>query len=195
MRAPLYVGLGVIAVALLFVLLVSDSDESEVEFDAMNATFEVGCTSPWEDEEGPVPFADGEWEDTVYVDPDGHIGWPAGWAWILELEVAELVEGSPGPEVAVGIQCNSGGSHSTFEVQVFAGNSSKATRLGQVLHGQLEWAGGPWSVVQTNQKRWMPSDPHCCPSKFVRTKYEWLDDRWVETSSQVWAKESETSGS
>ena len=192
MRAPLYVGLGVIAVAVLFGLLVGDSDGSEVEFDAMNATFEVGCNSPWEDRGGPVPFADGEWKDTFHPDStnDRHM------AWIIELEVAELVEGSPGPEVAVGILCNSGGTHSEFEVQVFAGNSSEATRLGQVLHGQLEWTGGRWSsLVQTSQRRWMPSDPHCCPSKFVLTNYEWADDRWVERSSEVWAKESETSGS
>ncbi len=113
-----------------------------------------------------------------------------------EPDHAELVEGSPGPEVAVGIMCNSGGTHSTFEVQVFAGNSSEATRLGQVLHGQLEWTGGRWSsLVQTSQRLWMPSDPHCCPSKFVLTNHEWRDGRWVEAYSEVLVKESETSGS
>ncbi len=183
----------VLMTAIVFVaVLTRDSDGIEVKFDAMNATFEVDCISPWEDEGGPVPFADGEWGDTFPPEStnDRYM------AWILELEVAELVEGSPGPEVAVGIMCNSGGTHSTFEVQVFAGNSSEATRLGRVLHGQLEWTGGRWSsLVQTSQRLWIPSDSHCCPSKFVRTNHEWRDDRWVETSSEVWVKESETSGS
>jgi hypothetical protein len=192
-RTPLYTGLSVIAAALLFSLLVDESDGSQLKFDPRNATYHVDCTSPWEDEDGPVPFVDGAWQDTVH--PDDHLDRPASIAYVNEVAITELVEVSPGPEVAVGIYCNSGGSHSTFEVQVFAGDSSEAMRLGQVLHGYLEWAGGSWPVVQTKRRRWMPSDPHCCPSRFVLTNYEWRDDRWVETSAEVWAKESDTSGS
>ncbi len=52
--------------AIVFVaVLTRDSDGIEVKFDAMNATFEVDCISPWEDEGGPVPFADGEWGDDL----------------------------------------------------------------------------------------------------------------------------------
>ena len=187
MNKPLAFGLAVVVLTVVIAVLTRDTDEAEVSFDALNATFEVECM----DDVGPVPFVDGEWASDVFDD----IGRSSHYAWINDTQVAELVNDSPGPEVAVEIVCNWGGSHSTFEVQVFAGNSSKATRLGQVLHGQLEWADGSRSVVQTNQRRWMPSDPHCCPSKFVLTNYEWADDRWVETSSEVWAKESETSGS
>lgn len=193
MRTPLYTGLGIVAAALVFSLLVDESDESQLRFDPRNATYPVDCTSPWEDEDGPVPFVDGAWQDTVH--PDDHLDRPASIAYVNEVAITELVEGSPGPEVAVGIYCNSGGSHSTFEVQVFAGNSSSATRLGQVLHGRLEWAGSSWPVVQTSQRRWMPSDPHCCPSRTVLTSHEWLDDRWVETSTQVWVKEPDNPGS
>lgn len=187
MSRPLALGLAVLVVAVVVAVLARDSDEAEVRFDALNATFEVECI----DDVGPVPFVDGEWASDVFDD----IGRSSHYARIYDTQVAELVNDSPGPEVAVEIVCNWGGSHSTMEVQVFAGNSSKATRLGQILQGQLERAGGPWSVVQTNQRRWMPSDPHCCPTKFVLTNHEWRTDRWVETSSEVWAKESENSGS
>ena len=66
-RTPLYVGIGVIAAAVLFALLVSDSDESEVKFDVMNATFDVGCRSSLEpgydfDDINPLTFTDGVWQ-------------------------------------------------------------------------------------------------------------------------------------
>jgi len=64
--------------AIVFVaVLTRDSDGIEVKFDAMNATFEVDCISPWEDEGGPVPFADGEWGDTLHPEStnDRYMAW------------------------------------------------------------------------------------------------------------------------
>jgi len=64
--------------AIVFVaVLTRDSDGIEVKFDAMNATFEVDCISPWEDEGGPVPFADGEWGDTFHPEStnDRYMAW------------------------------------------------------------------------------------------------------------------------
>jgi hypothetical protein len=197
-RAPLYVGLGVIAVAVLFVLLVSDSDESEVEFDVMNATFDVGCRSSLKpgydfDDINPLTFTDGVWRgptpyetylDTRYVS----LGEPV---------VANVVEESPGPEVVVGLSCSAGNYAFGGEVHVFAGNSREARRLGGPVPGGIDdvreymrLSSGYVVEGSISTRVWetLDTDAGCCPSKYVIVKRKWKDGNWVETEREVWER-------
>ena len=98
-RTPLYVGIGVIAAAVLFALLVSDSDESEVKFDVMNATFDVGCESSLEEawnfnDVNPLTFSDGDWSlPTPY-----ETMLDTRWVSLGEPVVADVVGDSAGPD-------------------------------------------------------------------------------------------------
>ena len=196
-RTPLYVGIGVIAAAVLFALLVSDSDESAVKFDVMNATFDVGCRSSLEpgydfDDINPLTFTDGVWQgptpyetylDTRYVS----LGEPV---------VADVVEESPGPEVVVGLSCSAGNYDFGGEVHVFAGNSREAKRLGQAVAGGIERVSGHvgsmewgfWGSVSTRVSERLDTDAGCCPSKYVIVKRHWEDGDWVETEREVWER-------
>ena len=94
MRKPLLFGLAVVAVAVLFALLVDDSDPTtatttrapattgapttaapatEVEFDVENATFDVSCVFTLEGD--PVPFTNSGWGGEIY-DDDPLDDWP-----------------------------------------------------------------------------------------------------------------------
>ena len=197
-RTPLYVGIGVIAVAVLFALLVSDSDDSEVKFDVMNATFDVGCRSSLEpgydfDDINPLTFTDGVWQgptpyetylDTRYVS----LGEPV---------VADVVEESPGPEVVVGLSCSAGNYDFGGEVHVFAGNSREARRLGGPFPGVIEDVGeymrlSSGYVIESSisARVWetLDTDAGCCPSKYVIVKRMWEDGIWVETEREVWER-------
>ena len=162
-----------------------------IEFDVENATFDV-CISPWRDG-GPVSFTDGGWEDEIY---DDDLGRPGGFAWVTEVAIGELVEESPGPEVLAEIGCSGGGSHTDYEVQVFAGNTGEARRLGRILyevvedHAHTAWWIKYGSDITTRKRVWQGYDAHCCPSKYVLTDYKWIDGDWVETDSEAWIMES-----
>lgn len=196
MRTALYAGIGAIAVAVLFVLLFSDSEESEIKFDALNATFDVGCESPWDDtwnfnDVNPLTFSDGVWSlptpyetmlDTRYVS----LGEPV---------VADVVEASAGPEVVVELDCYVGNNHLGGEVHVFAGNSQEARRLGQPVAGSIERVTGNlgseefrWAFVSTRVWENVDNEARCCPSKYVIVKRQWEDDNWVETEREVWER-------
>jgi len=195
-RTALYAGIGAIAVAVLFVLLFSDSEESEIKFDALNATFDVGCESPWDDtwnfnDVNPLTFSDGVWSlptpyetmlDTRYVS----LGEPV---------VADVVEASVGPEVVVELDCYVGNNHLGGEVHVFAGNSQEARRLGQPVAGSIERVTGNsgsgefrWAFVSTRVWENVDNEARCCPSKYVIVKRQWEDDNWVETEREVWER-------
>ena len=216
-RAPLYVGLGVIAVAVLFVLLVSDSDESEVEFppppsvefsdesevefsdesevkfDVLNATFKV-CTSPWKNEGGPITFSDGEWSESLH--DDGNM--PMRSARITEIVVDSVDRAIPGEEVIVEVQCHSDGYRSPefgVEVHVFAGNSRAPKRLGQPVVGFLERVQGNIGgsmprngSVSTRVWETLDTDARCCPSKYEIVNRHWSDGAWVQSKREVWER-------
>ena len=209
MQKPLLFGIAVLAATFVFVLLTHDSDVESwlpqpaesahvssldpIEFDVENATFDV-CISPWRDG-GPVSFTDGGWEDEIY---DDDLGRPGGFAWVTEVAIGELVEESPGPEVLAEIGCSGGGSHTDYEVQVFAGNTSEARRLGRILsevvedHSdtELHFKYGSENTFTTRMRVWQGYDAHCCPSKYVLTDYKWIDGDWAETDSEAWIMES-----
>ena len=182
MNKPLAFGLAVVVLTVVIAVLTRDTDEAEVSFDALNATFEVECM----DDVGPVPFVDGEWASDVFDD----IGRSSHYAWINDTQVAELVNDSPGPEVAVEIICNWGGSGSVEEVQVFVGNSGEARRLGQVVSGTLyePMSGNMFAPLEIRQKRSLPSDPHCCPSAYMVFFYQWDNGSWVEFDAEYWVR-------
>ena len=182
MNKPLAFGLAVVALTVVIAVLTRDTDEAEVSFDALNATFEVECM----DDVGPVPFVDGEWASDVFDD----IGRSSHYAWINDTQVAELVNDSPGPEVAVEIVCNWGGSGSVEEVQVFAGNSGEARRLGQVVSGTLyvPMSGNMFAPLEIRQGRSLPGDPHCCPSAYMVFFYQWDNGSWVEFDAEYWVR-------
>ena len=197
-RTPLYVGLGVVAVAVLFALLVGDSDPTEVELDVENATFDVSCVFTLEGD--PVPFTNSGWGGEIYDDDplDDWPGLPGESAWVTEVAIRELVEESPGPEVLAEIGCSGGGSHTAFEVQVFAGNTSEARRLGRILYEvvdnhadtEFHFKFRSEDTITTRKRVWQGYDAHCCPSKYVLTDYKWIDGDWVETDSEAWIMES-----
>ena len=197
-RTPLYVGIGVIAAAVLFALLVSDSDESAVKFDVMNATFDVGCRSSLGsgydfDDINPLTLTDGVWQgptpyetylDTRYVS----LGEPV---------VANVVEESPGPEVVVGLSCSAGNYDFGGEVHVFAGNSREARRLGGPFPGGIDdvreymrLSSGYVVEGSISTRVWetLDTDTRCCPSKYVIVKRKWKDGNWVETEREVWER-------
>ena len=220
MRAPLYVGLGVIAVAVLFVLLVSDSDESEVEFpgasevefdvleppaeqgvpierttkfDVLNATFKVGCTSPWKNEGGPITFSDGEWAESLYE--DGNM--PMRSARISEIVVDSVDRAIPGEEVIVEVRCENTMDLPQFsvEVHVFAGNSRAPRRLGQPVVGFLEEVQGDYEgqtfwngSISTRVWETLDTDARCCPSKYEIVEWDWTDGAWVQSKREVWER-------
>ena len=117
---------------------------------------------------------------------------------MTEVAIGELVEESPGPEVLAEIGCSGGGSHTSYEVQVFAGNTSEPRRLGQILYEFVEdhahtvfWIKyGSENTFTTRTRVWQGYDAHCCPSKYVLTDYKWIDGDWVETDSEAWIMES-----
>jgi len=209
-RAPLYVGLGVIAVAVLFVLLVSDSDESEVEFppppsvefsdesevefDVLNAIFKVGCTSPWKNEGGPIRFSDGEWAESLYE--DGNM--PRRSATITEIVVDSVDRAMSGEEVIVEVVCQSDGLRSPrfgVEVHVFAGNSRAPRRLGQPVVGFLERVLGDLGgseprngFVSTRVWETLDTDARCCPSKYEIVDRYWSGGAWVQSKREVWER-------
>jgi len=209
----------VIAVAVLFASLVGDSDPTtatttrapattgapttaapatEVEFDVRNATFDVSCE--YGPESGPVPFIDGGWGGEIYDDDplDDYPGLPGNRVWVREVAIGELVEESPGPEVLAEISCSGGGSHTDYQVQVFAGNTGEARRLGRILyevvedHAHTAWwiKYGSENTITTRTRVWQGYDAHCCPSKYVLTDYKWIDGDWAETDSEAWIMES-----
>ena len=210
-----------IAVAVLFVLLVSDSDESEVEFpgasevefdvleppaeqgvpierttkfDVLNATFKVGCTSPWKNEGGPITFSDGEWAESQYE--DGNM--PRRSATITEIVVDSVDRAIPGEEVIVEVQCHSDGYRSPefgVEVHVFAGNSRAPRRLGQPVVGFLEEVQGDLGgsmpqngFVSTRVWETLDTDARCCPSKYEIVEWDWSDGAWVQSKREVWER-------
>jgi len=199
-RTPLYVGLGVVAVAVLFALLVGDSDPTEVEFDAMNATFEVSCEhrtggpDPHNfDDVNPLTFSDGAWRlPYPYENPldTRHVS-------IHQAVVKNVVEDSPGPEVVVEVACGVGNFHLGNEVHVFAGNSRQAKRLGEPLPGSIEriaehlrFSSG-WvskGFISTTVSSTLDGDARCCPSKYVIVKRYWNDGNWVEGGREVWER-------
>jgi len=195
-RTPLYVGIGVIAAAVLFALLVSDSEESEIKFDALNATFDVGCESSLDDtsnfnDVNPLTFSDGDWSlPTPY-----ETMLDTRWVSLGEPVVADVVEDSVGPEVVVELDCYVGNNHLGGEVHVFAGNSQEARRLGQPVAGSIERVAGNlgseefrWAFVSTRVWETLDTDTRCCPSKYVIVKRKWKNDNWVETEREVWER-------
>ena len=213
MSKPLQLGLAVLAATLVFVLLtrnvlsdntdaqvefpappsVEFSDESEVEFDVLNATFKVGCTSPWENEGGPITFSDGEWSESL---DEGYL--PARRATITEIVVDSVDRAIPGEEVIVEVQCHSDGYRSPefgVEVHVFAGNSRAPKRLGQPVVGFLERVQGNIGgsmprngSVSTRVWETLDTDARCCPSKYEIVEWDWTDGAWVQSKREVWER-------
>ena len=181
--------------AVLFVLLVSDSEESEIKFDALNATFDVGCESSLDDtwnfnDVNPLTFSDGVWSlptpyetmlDRRYVS----LGEPV---------VADVVEDSAGPEVVIELGCYVGNNHIGGEVHVFAGNSQEARRLGQPVAGSIErvardLGGAEFSAfVSTRVWETLDTDARCCPSKYEIVNRYWSGGAWVQSKREVWER-------
>jgi hypothetical protein len=211
---PLQLGLAVLAATLVFVLLTRDvltdntdaqvefpappsvefSDESEVEFDVLNATFKVGCTSPWKNEGGPITFSDGKWSESLH--DDGNM--PMRSAKISEIVVDSVDRAIPGEEVIVEVQCHSDGYRSPefgVEVHVFAGNSRAPRRLGQPVVGFLEEVQGDLGgseprngYVSTRVWETLDTDARCCPSKYEIVNRHWSGGDWVQSKREVWER-------
>jgi hypothetical protein len=170
-----------------------DWDESEVEFDVLNATFKVGCTSPWENEGGPITFSDGEWSESLH---EGYL--PVRSAYITEIVVDSVDRAMSGEEVVVEVVCQSDGLRSPrfgVEVHVFAGNSRAPRRLGQPVVGFLERVLGDLGgseprngFVSTRVWETLDTDARCCPSKYEIVDRYWSGGAWVQSKREVWER-------
>ncbi len=159
-----------------------------IEFDVANATFDVRCPGVLGGGAYPrlTTFVDGV-ADPPYVGGNGYIR-------VREEAVVELVEESPGPEVIARIDCWGGGTGTSTELQVFAGNNEEAKRLGQILELLLldsthaaYWGLG--SLFFARRYEYQAGDTNNQQSKFTSLIYRWEDGDWVETDAEIWTRE------
>jgi hypothetical protein len=157
-------------------------------FDVANATFEVRCPGILGGGAYPrlTTFVDGV-ADPPYVGGNGYIR-------VREEAVVELVEESPGPEVIARIDCWGGGTGTSTELQVFAGNNEEAKRLGQIIEHRIldstsaaYWGLGSHFVARRYE--YQAGDTNNRQSKFTSLVYRWEDGDWVETYSETWTRE------
>ncbi len=196
-RIPLLVGIGVIAAAVPFALLIGESDGAEVKFDALNATFNVECEDHHEptydfDDVNPLTFSDGVWD----TPPPYESQLDLRYVEVVEQVVAEVVEDSPGPEVVVDLNCSISNIYLGNEVHVFAGNSREARRLGEPVPGTIERVHGhvggmEWGFtgfVSTRVWEHDVNDAGCCPSRYVIVERRWKGGEWEESEREVWER-------
>jgi hypothetical protein len=159
-----------------------------IEFDVANATFDVRCPGITESRSTPrlVTFVDGATNDGSWAE--------FGYIRVREEAVVELVEESPGPEVIASIGCWGGGSGTSTELQVFAGNNEEAKRLGQIIEGRLldstsaaYWGLGSHFVARRYE--YQTGDTNNRQSKFTFLFYRWKDGGWAVTDSETWTRE------
>jgi hypothetical protein len=127
-----------------------------------------------------VTFSDGKAEP--------HLG--AGWTRVTEEAVVELVEFSPGPEVVAQLSCSGGGSGAWKDIQVFAGNTIEAKRLGQIVDDRnFDWAEP--GIFGTWARGWQEYDQNCCMTKYQEVTHEWdgYVDGWKESVTGVFVLE------
>ncbi len=164
------------------------SDISEAVFDVANATFEVShhCyfaesgTGPW-----LVTFVDGTANDERFEDGYGHI------KVTEEASVFELVAESPGPEVIASIDCWSGGSGTWDEIQVFAGHTTEATRLGRIIERgsyQPRTFGLDGGGFHTKHWDWQGNDNYRTPSIYRIVRHTWVDGDWADEVAEAWER-------
>ena len=156
-------------------------------FDVENATFDVRC--PGGLGSGVYPYR------ATFVDGDAvdHIFEPHGSLRVREEAVAELFADSPGPEVVARVDCWGGGSGTSVELQVFAGDTTDARRLGSIIELRTfeyvidDGPGSPGMLV-TRGWDWAPGDPSGMPS--IRRTYDtrWTGDDWEETLRDEWTE-------
>ena len=152
----------------------------DVLFDVANASFEVRCGLPSSTPSRWVTFSDGKAEP-----PMG-----AGYLRVAEEAIVELVEFSPGPEVVAQLSCSGGGSGSWSDIHVFAGNTTEAKRLGQIVDDRnFDWAEP--GIFGTWARGWQEYDQNCCMTKYQELTHEWdgYVDGWKESVTGVFVLE------
>jgi hypothetical protein len=112
--------------------------------------------------------------------------------------VFELVEESPGPEVIARIDCSGGGSGTSTEIQVFAGHTNEATRLGRIIEDGLYQprtfglsAGG----FHTKHWDWQGNDHTRTPSIYRIVQHTWVDGDWADEVDEAWERTIPPAGS
>jgi len=152
-------------------------------FDVENATFDVLCHRP---ESGAEPDA------ITFVDREGDFPSQYGSTWVTEEAVVELVDESPGPEVIASIRCWGGGSGTSTELQVFAGNTTEATRLGSIIgHGLYQdrmYLARASASFHTKHWEYQGNDHGRTPSLYRIVEHTWSDGDWVEEVIEVWER-------
>ena len=152
----------------------------DVLFDVANASFEVRCGLPSSTPSRWVTFSDGKAEP-----PMG-----AGYLRVAEEAIVELVEFSSGPEVVAQLSCSGGGSGSWSDIHVFAGNTTEAKRLGQIVDDRnFDWAEP--GIFGTWARGWQEYDQNCCMTKYQEVTHEWdgYVDGWKESVTGVFVLE------
>ena len=169
----------------------SDDDppaQSSVVFDVANSTFEVSrhCYfaasggGPW-----LMTFVDGTANDKRFEDGYGHI------KVTEEASVFELVAESPGPEVIASIDCWSGGTGTHFEIQVFAGHTTEAIRLGRIIESGLYHPftfGLEGEGFHTKHWDWQGDDHKRTPSIYRIVQHTWVDGDWADEVDEAWER-------
>ena len=160
-------------------------DKNGRSFDVLNSAYSVGCLKDFGYAHEPIiEFSDGEWESQGRLDSEIFV--PR--VWISEYFIADLVKESPGKEVIAEFHCNDGGETSSFEVQVF--NGETGDRLGSILTEFIEYLHPFPSAGQIALKtrEWRGNDPNCCHSSFSIVAWKWGGSDWMKVSTEIWEK-------
>ena len=171
------------------------NDVSEAAFDVANSTFEVShhCyfaesgTGPW-----LTTFVDGTANDERFEGGYGHI------KVTEEASVLELVAESPGPEAIALIDCWSGGSGTWSEIQVFAGHTTEATRLGRIIERSIyqpRTFGLADGGFHTKHWDWQANDHARTPSIYRIVNHTWVDGDWIDEVEEAWERTIPPAGS
>jgi hypothetical protein len=139
-----------------------------------------------------VTFVDGTANDKRFEDGYGHI------KVTEEASVFELVAESPGPEVIASIDCWSGGSGTWYEIQVFAGHTTEATRLGRIIERgsyQPRTFGLDSGGFHTKHWDWQGDDHYRTPSIYRIVQHTWVDGDWADEVDEAWERTIPPAGS
>jgi hypothetical protein len=167
-------------------------DVPEAVFDVANATFDVRCPGILGGGAYPrlTTFVDG-----AANDPFGERGFIKVWE---EAAIFELVAESPGPEVIARIDCSGGGSGTSTEIQVFAGHTNEATRLGRIIEGSIyqpRTFGLGDGGFHTKHWDWQGNDHTRTPSIYRIVQHTWVDGDWADEVDEAWERTIPPAGS
>lgn len=159
--------------------------EARTKFDVANSTFDVRC---------PGILGGGAYPRSTTFSRgvgDHPFGVERAYIEVAEEAVLELVGESPGPEVVARIDCSGGGSGTSTEVQVFAGDTTEAIRLGRIIESGLfedRTYGLDGGGFHTKHRVWQEGDHGRSPSAYTIVQHTWVDGDWMDVVAETWER-------